>query len=90
MIAIPSVRGTGPTGWSCSFKDRDVAIIALPKAGRPLGGVPLRGFVCGRLLPPLGTRPVTMIWTRTTREPGSHVGGLPYQRENTGPNHVAQ
>ena len=53
MIAIPSVRGTGSTGWSCPFKDRDVAVNAIPKAGRRLGGAPiLRGLATGRHLPP--------------------------------------
>jgi hypothetical protein len=60
VIAIPSVRGTGSTGWSCPFKDRDVVDNAIPKAGRRSGGAPRWGFAPGRHPSPLGTRPVTM------------------------------
>ncbi len=60
MIAIPSVRGTGPTGWSCSFKDRDVVVNAIPKASRRLDAPPFRGSASGRPPSLLGTRLVTM------------------------------
>jgi hypothetical protein len=60
VIAIPSVRGTGSTGWSCPFKDRDVDVNAIPKAGRLSGEAPRWGFAQDRHPSPLGTQLVTM------------------------------
>ncbi len=60
MNAIPSVRGTGLTGWSSSFKDRDVVVNAIPKAGRQSGVAPFWGFASDCHPSPLGTRLVTM------------------------------
>ncbi len=59
MNAIPSVRGTGSTGWSCPFKDRDVVVNAIPKVGRSTGDPRVWGFAPGLPRPTLGTRPVT-------------------------------
>lgn len=59
MIAIPSVRGTGPTGWSCPFIDRDVAFNVIPMAGRRPGDAPWRGLANSRRPLLLGTRFVT-------------------------------
>lgn len=60
MIAIPSVRGTGSTGWSSLPKDRDVAFDAIPKPGQRAGVLSFREIFHLRSRLVLGTRFVTM------------------------------
>ena len=61
MIAIPSVRGNGLTGWSGRLNDTEVADLASARSNRGPGSPRRGGFADGDLRPDLVTRPITTM-----------------------------
>ena len=61
MIAIPSVRGNGPTGWLDRLKDMDVADPAPMKSNRSRRAPRRGGFAGCDFKSDFVTRPITMM-----------------------------